>query len=300
MSIFCIGQSAFDMIMPMHEPIVANRKYRMYEKYECAGGPALNAAYLCALWGADVYLVSRMGKDEYGRKLRDILNHTGVHLEYMIKDDEITTPHSYIFSNTVEASRTLFNFPGKLKEVKYEYPDIGVDVILSDGHEVDISLGAIKKYPNAVSIIDAGTCRESTLAVGQYVDYLICSEDFARGYTGKMLDVSDWTLCEEIFEEVEKINGKHVIITLGDKGLLYRKEGKLIHMPAYHVLAVDTNGAGDVFHGAFAFGIMKKMELTDILKLSSMAAARSVQKFGTQKSIPKLQEVQKDIEIWNV
>lgn len=289
--IFCIGQSAYDITIPLTEAICENQKYRITEKAECGGGPAFNAAYLCALWGADVCLISRIGKDEYGKKLCRIAKEVGVHLDYLIPDHEIETPHSYIFSNQQNGSRTLFNFPGKLNHVEYTYPKEDVSVILSDGHEPDITIGAIRHYQNAVSIADAGTLRESTLKVAKEVDYLVCSEDFARQYTGRALDLSNRDLCLDIFREIETINRKHAVITMGEKGLLYRRNGKVCLLPAYPVKAVDTNGAGDIFHGAFAYGMSKNMDFYDILKLSSMSAAISVQTIGAQTSIPKFIQV---------
>lgn len=291
MSIFCIGQSAYDIIIPMEEPIIENQKYRVTEWFESGGGPAFNAAFLCALWGADACLISRLGQDEYGKRLGTIMEAAGVRLEYLIEDNEIQTPHSIIFSNVKAASRTLFNFPGKQKAVEYPFPEEDVDVILSDGHEREISLDAIKAYPNAASVVDAGTCREGTLAVAKESDYLVCSEDFARQYTSKSINLEDWEICESVFHEVEQINQKHTVITLGAVGLLYRKQGVITHMPAYPAAAVDTNGAGDVFHGAFAYGLWKGLGLTEILKLSSMAAAISVQTYGGQTSIPRLEHV---------
>lgn len=63
------------------------------------------------------------------------------------------------------------------------------------------------------------------------------------------------------------------MITMGEKGLLYRRDGKVCLLPAYPVKAVDTNGTEDIFHGAFAYGMSKNMDFYDILKLSSMSAA---------------------------
>lgn len=211
-------------------------------------------------------------------------------------DDEIETPHSYIFSNQENGSRTLFNFPGERKNIKYTYPDVDVSVILSDGHEPEISVEAIHHYKEAISVIDAGTCRESTMQVAKEVDYLVCSEDFARQYTGMEINLDNSKKTCEVFEEVEKINHKHVVITLGEKGLLYRRDGKIIHMPAFKVKAIDTNGAGDIFHGAFAYGMHKKLDFYDVLKISSMASAISVQTLGAQSSIPQLTKVTSEIQ----
>ena len=50
------------------------------------------------------------------------------------------------------------------------------------------------------------------------------------------------------------------MVTLGEKGLLYRRDGKITLMPAFKVKAVDTNGAGDIFHGAFAYAIKQQLD----------------------------------------
>ena len=168
-SIFCIGQSAYDITIPLDGAICENQKYRVTQKEECGGGPAFNAAYLCAMWGEKVELISRIGNDTYGKRLLEIAAQAGIGTNYLIKDDEIETPHSYIFSNQENGSRTLFNFPGEKKDIKYKYPDEEVSVILSDGHEPEISVEAIHHYKSAISIVDAGTCRESTMQVAKEV-----------------------------------------------------------------------------------------------------------------------------------
>ncbi|MDO4312112.1 MAG: PfkB family carbohydrate kinase [Eubacteriales bacterium] len=295
MGIVCIGQSAYDITVPIQEPVVDNRKYRIHTEMQCGGGPALNSACLCALWGAPVQLVSRIGKDPYGMKLRDILGKYGVQTDYLIPDEEIITPYSYIFVNTETGNRTIFNRPAVFSDITYAEEGLNPDVILSDGHEDKISVELIRKYPKAVSVIDAGTCRETTMNVAKYVDYLVCSEDFARQYTGEAINLEDWESCKKIFRKVKEINRKTAVITLGDKGLLYEEEGNLKRLPAYKVKAVDTTGAGDIFHGAFAYGLYQKLPLPENLKQSSAASAVSVQTLGGQISIPELKTVQQQM-----
>ena len=93
-SIFCIGQSAYDITIPLDGAICENQKYRVTQKEECGGGPAFNAAYLCAMWGEKVELISRIGNDTYGKRLLEIAAQAGIGTNYLIKDDEIETPHS--------------------------------------------------------------------------------------------------------------------------------------------------------------------------------------------------------------
>ena len=88
-SIFCIGQSAYDITIPLDGAICENQKYRVTQKEECGGGPAFNAAYLCAMWGEKVELISRIGNDTYGERLLEIAAQAGIGTNYLIKDDEI-------------------------------------------------------------------------------------------------------------------------------------------------------------------------------------------------------------------
>ena len=92
---------------------------------------------------------------------------------------------------------------------------------------------------------------------------------------------------------MEQINRKRAVVTLGARGLLYREEdGTLCHLPAYQVRAVDSTGAGDIFHGAFAYGLYRGYSLKENLRLGSAAAALSVQKLGSQTSIPSRAETE--------
>lgn len=294
MSIFCIGQSAYDITIPIEGALVENQKYRVEQCHRCGGGPAFNASCLCALWNAPVQLISGIGADHYGECLREILRSFGVGTDYLIPDRETKTSYSIIIAGREKGSRTLFNFPGHRRETKYELPRERPDVILTDGHEAQISVDLIKAYPEAVSVIDAGTFRDSTYQTAKEVDYLVCSEDFARQYTGKQADLSDRRGCEELLREIERINGKQAVVTLGERGLLYREnDGEVRHLPAFRVQAVDSTGAGDIFHGAFAWGLYQGIPLRENLIQSSAAAALSVQKLGSQTSIPVREEVQK-------
>ena len=108
------------------------------------------------------------------------------------------------------------------------------------------------------------------------------------------MNLKDWKACQEIFAQIEAINQKIAVITLGERGLLYRnEEGEICRLPACQVQAVDTSGAGDIFHGAFAYGLYKKFPLLENLKQSSVTSALSVQKIGSQAAIPTLEEVRR-------
>lgn len=72
---------------------------------------------------------------------------------------------------------------------------------------------------------------------------------------------------------------------------MYEMEGKINYMPAFKVKAIDTTGAGDIFHGAFAYCVANRYSFEESLRISSMASAISVETMGGQISIPKIEIV---------
>jgi sugar/nucleoside kinase (ribokinase family) len=112
------------------------------------------------------------------------------------------------------------------------------------------------------------------------VDVLIASAEFPEAATGaKALEDSSRAL-------EERTNGALIIVTLGDRGAAARIEGRLHRFPAYAIGAVDTNGAGDVFHGAFAAACIAGLDLADAIDFSNAVAAMKCRQLGGRAGIP--------------
>lgn len=299
MAILVVGLSTYDITVPMDGPLIENRKYTLKVENEGGGGPGYNAAYLCAKWGAETYLRSRIGKDLYGNALRKVLEEPGVHSEELLAPEGFKTSYSYIFTNEQNGNRTIMNFREPPEQTSYSFPDREINVILTDGHEPVLTLDAFRQYPDAIRVADAGTAREDTMRVSREVDYLVASQVFTEGFLGEPVNLSDQEIFTRQFAAIEAIHGGTAVITLGDDGLLYRPgrtEGPVVHMPAYPVKAVDTTGAGDIFHGAFVYGIASGLPYQEVIKISAMAAAVSVESRGSQSSIPELQTVRERLK----
>lgn len=288
--ILVIGQSSYDINVELEEEISSDKKYRIESTFECPGGPAYNAALLLGKWNEDVALVSRLGNDQYGQVMKKEALNNNVNLSYLINDDS-DTPYSHIY--TYKGKRTIFNFAMKLKKIDYECSIPDCRLILSDGHEGDITVKLFDKYPNAIKVMDGGSYRKERMKVAERVDYLIVSSQFAQGYTGRILSADTY---EEIFNETSRINNKALVITLGHNGLLYKEEGKVKHMKAYLTDSIDSTGAGDIFHGAFVYSLSKNYSFVSALKFSSIAASISTEKYGSSSSIPDLKEFYKRYE----
>ena len=107
MKILCIGQSAYDITLPVTDYPKENRKVKIgNSKVECGGGASNNAAYLLGYWGSDVSLVSCIGNDIYGEKIKKELESVNVDISnFEVLDMETTT--SYIIANTNMGTRTI-------------------------------------------------------------------------------------------------------------------------------------------------------------------------------------------------
>lgn len=293
MSILCIGQAVYDITFPLEEPIVENQKYRIYDRHECMGAPAANAAYLCGLWGVDTSLIARVGADLFGKEILRTLERAKVKTAGIRQELQQKTSISSIIVNKKNGHRTILNAP--LQEDYFEptWPEQTPEVILLDGHEKEVSLAGLQKYPQAISMIDAGTYKSECRELFAAVDYLVCSQDFAFQYTGVSIDVDRKETLEATFEKLAKLNSNHLVVTLGEQGCSYLEDGRIKHAPAFPSKPVDTTGAGDIFHGAFAYGLHQKLPLAEIIRLASATAALSVEKIGGQTSIPTLKEVEK-------
>jgi sugar/nucleoside kinase (ribokinase family) len=121
---------------------------------------------------------------------------------------------------------------------------------------------------------------------------LVCSERFASQVTGKRDVISDWRGC---LKQLRAINGKVAAVTLGAQGVAFDDGEEQGHLPALPVKAVDTTAAGDIFHGAFAYALVKQMKLREALQMAIVAAGLSVGKMGGRLSVPELETVQKTL-----
>ncbi len=286
-NVLCVGHSAYDLTFLVEEYPIENRKYSMKPPTECGGGPAANAAYLIAKWGGSCRYAGVVGDDAYGLKIYKEMEATGVDCTWLLKDPEGGTPYSFILANRSNGSRTLFNTKPGTKPLEIEWDDWKPDVILLDGHEVEASLQVLNRFKDAISVLDAGSFNERTKRLAQEVDYLVCSEDFCREVTG--VDGEDLS---SVSDQLEALTNHHCVITLGHRGSIYQSNNQRIYQPTIAVHAMDTTGAGDIFHGAFAYALAMDMEMEKTIQIASIAAALSVQKPGARVAIPTLEEVE--------
>ncbi len=294
--VLAIGTAAYDLFFPLSGWLEENHKYEIPASRESGGGPAANAAYLLSLWGEPAALACLLGDDPYGRRIAEEFRAVGTDLSLTEVRPGAATPLSVVLVNTANGSRTLVNRLPPAEPLRFDPGALATlaalkpGVLLFDGHQPEASLQAMELFPRARTILDAGSRRRGTELLAPRVEFLVPSERFARAMSGEE-DLDSLEGGRRCLQALRRLNGGQVVVTLGERGVLYLENGEAQRLPAFPAVAVDTTGAGDVFHGAFAYAILRGWALSRTVRFASMAAALSVSRPGARSSIPSLAEV---------
>jgi sugar/nucleoside kinase (ribokinase family) len=288
MDVICIGHAAFDLSLVLDAYPAEDSKHEVDRWLESGGGPAANAAYLLGKWGAKVCFCGRVGCDQYADRIGAEFDEVGVDRTQLEFSDQATTPVSTIVVNRQNGSRTIINRGANIAGCAFERTAESPKVLLFDGHQLGASLAALEDYPDAISILDAGSVREGTIELAKRVDFLIASRRFAQQWFNDSELSDEATACSRL----AAMNPGVTAITLGERGCVYTDGEAVQQLPAEKVVAVDTTAAGDIFHGAFAFACTRKMSVRQSLVFATRAAGLSVTRLGGRQSIPELKEVE--------
>lgn len=293
MKILCIGHATYDITLTTKEYPEENIKLYVDGRVECGGGPASNAAYLLGKWGMDTTFVGLIGNDLYGKKIKEEFEAVNVDTKYLKMDNSKETTTSMIIANTTKGTRTILTY--KNNNIKMEDIDLDFepDVILVDNQEPELSKMMLKRYPKAISIMDAGRSSKEAEEISHLVNYVACCHEFAEFVTGLEMDYNNPKTLLEVYTKMDQLYDSEVIITLESHGCLFKKDNKVILLPSIKVTAVDSTGAGDIFHGALTYGLANNYPLEEALKIGNIAGALSVEKVGSRNSIPSKEEMKK-------
>lgn len=295
MKILCIGHAAYDITIPMEGFIKENTKNRVHELVKCGGGPACNAAYLLGKWGMETYFAGVVGNDVYGQNIIRELETVGVDTTYLQVIPGYETPNSYIIANTKKGSRTIMTYRSGTMHMNDVDIDFTPDIILLDGQEYEFSKKMLEKYPDAISIIDAGRPIFEVINLASMCDYVVCSHEFAQAVAGETFKLSSPKTVVAVFNDLKDFFKKNIVITVEDKGAIYEKDGHVMLMPSLKMKAVDSTAAGDIFHGAFTYALAKGYKYDDVIRIGNVAGAISVTRVGGRYSMPTKEEMGKYI-----
>lgn len=290
--IICIGHAAYDITFPLKTFPEQNTKYKVKKIVKCGGGGASNAAYLLGKWKQKPYFVGVVGNDEYGNHIKEELKSVDVNIDYMEQSEKYGTILSVVIASKKDSTRTILTYCDSKMKIENNNIDIKPDILLTDGHEYELSMSIINNNPNMISILDASRVTNEVVELCKQVDYVVCSKEFAEEITGVKINYGDSNTFNQIFVKlIRMFPNKKYVITLEDKGSIFLDGDYVKVMPTYKLKSKDTTGAGDFFHGAFTYGIANGYSLEESVKLGNIAGSLSTTKIGSRNSAPKLKDV---------
>jgi sugar/nucleoside kinase (ribokinase family) len=261
-----------------------------FEGNRASGGSAANTLIAVSAMGGSAYYACKVADDDLGHFYLHDLRAAGV-------DTNINGTHASGITGkclvmvTPDAERTMHTFLGisselsvneisdsQIKESEYLYME-GYLVTSPSAKEANIHARKIAEangVKTAFTFSDPAIVQhfhdELTETIGDGIDLLFCNESEALTYTGK----------PSIEEAVESIRtfASSFAITRGSKGALVFDGNQVQNIDPFPATAVDTNGAGDMFAGAYLYGITHGYSVAEAGKLASLASSHVVRQFG--------------------
>ena len=283
-----VGLNATDtLILVPRFPAYAGKEPFVDEMYS-PGGQVASAMVACAKLGLRTKYIGTVGDDERGRIQIDSLQGTGINLDHVQIRKGCANQSAYIVIDQSTGERTVLWRRSDC--LRLEPDEITPEMITCarllhiDGHDTAAvgRAAAIARQHNIPVTVDVDTVYHGFDKVLPNVDYLITSSEFPVRWTGEGDPFRALILIQEEY------GMKVAAMTLGSFGSIARMDGKFCYSPAFVVNCVDTTGAGDVFHGAYCYGVLQGFSMRDTLDLSNAMAALNCTAIGARGGIQDL------------
>lgn len=288
--IICVGHAAIDRIYRIDKFPDRPTKIRALEHIETGGGMAANAAAAIGRLGGQVELWSRIGEDDNGVKIRRLLASAGVDTRYVQSFEENRSSTSVILvdgdgERMIVGSRDV-NMPSSTSWLPLERVNeagaVLADLRWLEGTRVVLEAARQAGVPTVLDADLGG--REALHELLELTDYAVFSQQALEEFTAE-------EAIEDRLRRVADLGPSHAGVTLGGDGYMWLEGGKIEHMPAFKVDVVDTTGAGDAFHGAFALGVAEDRSMRDIVRRASATAALKCTRLGGRAGLPTIDEL---------
>lgn len=282
--IVCVGMACLDYLFRVSALPDGGGKFFAEDYRAAPGGPAAAAGIAAAALGHEVVFIGRLGDDQVGR---DVVRHLkkrsidASHVRFIVGQpsqvSSVTIDHSGERQIINYSSSTLDPDPDWINESHFDNADfLLTDVRWPEAAERALLLAKTLGIP---SLIDADIAPIDISSLIDLATYTIFSE---RG----LEMVSKKSNLEASLHQISKNYSTWPAVTSGDKGSFWLEKGLLQKCPAERIEAVDTCGAGDVFHGAFAVAMAEHRSLGEAMYFAGVVAALKCRTFGGSLGTP--------------
>lgn len=269
--IACVGHCSIDHVFQVEAFPDRPTKTPAHRFQSVGGGMAANAALACARLGARVRFVGAIGPDDAGRMVRQQLAAEGIDLTHLqLVPDTDTSASAIIVDNRGE--RQIFNHRGSaLAHARLPDDDVfaGCDAVMVDPRWPGGARAALlwARAHGRLSVFDADVApRDDLSALVPLAQWVVFSENGLAAWAGAV--AQEAALLRAIY-----LGAGNAAVTLGANGVMLVAQARLHRVSPVPVQAVDTTGAGDVFHGAFTLALARGMGAVDACVYASAAAA---------------------------
>jgi sulfofructose kinase len=269
-------------------------KTEILEYRKLAGGQVATAMVFLARMGLKTKYIGKIGGDEFGRfSLQSFAGET-VDISSVLVEPEAVSQYSIIIVDRRSGARTVlcrrdlrldFNKSelneemlccGRIMHLDgYDTASLNAADICRN-HKVPVCIDLDKAVPNCRELIDK-------------IDFLIVSSNFPSEYT----EIAD---PDKAFEALRQSYDGFLAMTLGPEGAKAWIGDKCVRFPGLKTNAVDTTGAGDIFHGAFLYGLVQNWPVGRIMNFANVAAGISCGYLGARTGIRTFSEIMQHIE----
>lgn len=286
--LICLGLSALDQVWRVDRLFACqSEKIKAVGYGTLGGGMAANAAVAVARLGASVAFWGRAGSDAAGHEMRSAFVTEGVDVEnFRLFADGRSSVSGIIVDSFGE--RQIVNFRGLYPEAADWLPVEAVaraSSVLADPRWVE---GAKTLFREARAR-DIPTVLDGDMADAEVferllplTDHAIFSEPALTSFAGSAKD--------ESLAALSRFGCRVIAVTRGEGGVSWHENGRLHRQAAYAVDVVDTTGAGDVFHGAYALAVGVGLNVRDAMAFSAATAAMKCRHAGGRNGIPDINE----------
>ena len=285
-----VGLNATDTLIPVRNFPVGGSKVEIASVTTLLGGQVASAIAACQYWGLRTRYVGKLGEDHFAALHAAEFERLGVET-HLFKAHGCSSQQAYIVVDRTGDRTVLWKRDKRLtllpEELKREWI-VNAFILHLDGHDT------------AAATLAAGWAREARVPVVAdldelypgvqellpKIDFLITSRDIPEKLTRKT------DLRDSLPEVFARYRCRLTAATLGSDGVLAWDGQQFSYAPAYQVEAVDTTGAGDIFHAGFIYGFRNGWPLQRQLEFACAAAALNCTGFGARGGIQPLERIE--------
>lgn len=312
MSIITFGEALIDFTPRRSHKVINGIPIETFDANP--GGAPANLAAVLGYYDVDVSFVGKVGKDQFGDKLENVLKSFNVNTSQLIRDEYYNTTLAFVhLDEENDRSFSFFRNPGADTQIRLSDIDLSIFDDAEIFHFGSLSFTNEPIKSTTVDILDylinkdilvsydpnlrdklwerLDEARWWILKGMEYADIVKVSEEELEFLTNKG-DIN--IAAEELFQQFEL---KLLVVTLGEKGSYYKTDKKTGFIDGYRQEVIDTTGAGDIFYGCFLSQLVlnetihvstdfNALPLEKYLNYANIAGALSVTKKGAITSIP--------------